>query len=115
MIRVVVSGLGKMGREILNGLSQQEDIEPIGILEKFSVEEVYSLPDGSGRLIPCSADPSLLERLTPDVMIDFTVPVAMARSSLRGSRGAGAHVVRVGDPGSALAAEIACLPTLGAR
>ena len=72
MIRVVVSGLGKMGREILLGLSRQEDIEPVGVLEKFSREEVFSLPDGSGRLIPCSTDPALLERLTPDVVIDFS-------------------------------------------
>lgn len=72
MIRVVVSGLGKMGREILNGVSREEDMEAVGVLEKFSREEVFSLPDGSGRLIPCSTEPSLLERLKPDVMIDFS-------------------------------------------
>jgi 4-hydroxy-tetrahydrodipicolinate reductase len=61
-----------MGREILYGISRQEDMEPIGVLEKFSREEVFSLPDGSGRLIPCSTDPSLLDRLVPDVLIDFS-------------------------------------------
>lgn len=72
MIRVVVSGLGKMGREMLSGLSRQDDIEPVGVLEKFSREEVFSLPDGSGRLIPCSTEPSLLDRLKPDVVVDFS-------------------------------------------
>jgi len=72
VIRVVVSGLGKMGREILSGISRQEDIEAVGVLEKFSREEILSLPDGSGRLIPCSTEPSLLERLVPDVVIDFS-------------------------------------------
>jgi 4-hydroxy-tetrahydrodipicolinate reductase len=33
---------------------------------------MLSLPDGSGRLIPCSTDPSLLERLAPDVVVDFS-------------------------------------------
>jgi 4-hydroxy-tetrahydrodipicolinate reductase len=86
MIRVVVSGLGKMGREILTGISHQDDMEPVGILEKFSREEVFSLPDGSGRLIPCSTEPVLLERLSPDVVVDFSnhewtslvAPVAVA-------------------------------------
>jgi 4-hydroxy-tetrahydrodipicolinate reductase len=72
VIRVVISGLGKMGREMLAGISRDEDIEPVGVLEKFSHEEVLSLPDGSGRLIPCSSEPSLLDRLKPDVMIDFS-------------------------------------------
>jgi 4-hydroxy-tetrahydrodipicolinate reductase len=72
VIRVVVSGLGKMGREILSGISQQEDMEAVGVLERSTREEVFSLPDGSGRLISCSTEPSLLERLTPDVVIDFS-------------------------------------------
>ncbi len=72
MIRVVVSGLGKMGREMLSGLARQEDVEVVGVLEKFSREEVLSLPDGSGRLIPCSTEPSLLSRLSPDVVVDFS-------------------------------------------
>lgn len=71
MIRVVVSGAGKMGQEILRGLSRAEDVEPVGVLEKFSPEEVFSLP-GEGRLIPRSSDPSLLNRLLPDVLIDFS-------------------------------------------
>jgi 4-hydroxy-tetrahydrodipicolinate reductase len=61
-----------MGREILLGISRQDDMEPVGVLEKFSREEVFSLPDGSGRLIPCSTEPSLIERLSPDVVVDFS-------------------------------------------
>jgi len=72
VIRVVVSGLGKMGREMLSGLAREDDIEVVGVLEKFSREEVLSLPDGSGRLIPCSTDESLLNRVMPDVLVDFS-------------------------------------------
>lgn len=71
-IRVVVSGSGKMGREIIAGLCREADIEPVGVLEKFSGEEVFSLPDGSGRLIPRSNDPALLSRVRPDVLVDFS-------------------------------------------
>ena len=72
MIRVVVSGSGKMGREILDGLCREPDVEPVGVLEKFSGDEITPLPDGSGRTIPISNDPALLDRLRPDVVIDFS-------------------------------------------
>ena len=71
-VRVVMSGAGKMGQEILRGLCREVDIEPVGVLEKFSKEDVFSLPDGSGRLIPRSNDPAILSRLRPDVLVDFS-------------------------------------------
>ncbi len=71
-IRVVVSGTGNMGREVLAGVLHEPDFEPVGVLEKFSSEAQIALPDGSGT-IPLSADPpALLERTGPDVVIDFT-------------------------------------------
>ena len=71
-IRIVVSGTGNMGREVLAAVAREPDMEPVGVLEKFSSEEVIALPDGTGT-VPLSADPpSLLERTKPDVIIDFT-------------------------------------------
>jgi 4-hydroxy-tetrahydrodipicolinate reductase len=71
-LRVVMSGAGKMGQEMLRGLAQEPGIEPVGVLEKFSQEQVFPLADGSGRSIPRSNDPALLSELRPDVLIDFS-------------------------------------------
>ena len=71
-IRIVVSGTGNMGREVLAAVTREADLEPVGVLEKFSSDEEISLPDGSSS-VPLSADiPSLLDRARPDVIIDFT-------------------------------------------
>lgn len=71
-IRVVVSGTGNMGREVLAAIVREADLEPVGVLEKFSSEEEIALPGGTGA-VPLSADPpALLERTRPDVVIDFT-------------------------------------------
>ena len=71
-IRVVVSGTGKMGKEILAAVCGDADLEPVGVLEKFSAEEYVSLPDGSG-LVHLDKDPrALFSRARPDVVIDFT-------------------------------------------
>ena len=71
-IRIVVSGTGRMGREILAAVCADPDLEPVGVLEKFSAEEYLSLPDGSG-LVHLDRDPlALFSRARPDVVIDFT-------------------------------------------
>ena len=71
-IRVVVSGTGNMGREVLAGVVHESGMEPVGVLEKFSSEDTIQLPGVSG-VVPQSADPAvLLERVQPDVVIDFT-------------------------------------------
>lgn len=71
-IRVVVSGTGKMGKEILAAVCGDPDLEPVGVLEKFSVEDYLSLPDGSG-LVHLDKDPqALFARSRPDVVVDFT-------------------------------------------
>ena len=71
-IRVVVSGTGNMGREVLVGVARESDMEPVGVLEKFSTEDTIELP-GDAAAVPLSADPAaLLERVQPDVIIDFT-------------------------------------------
>jgi 4-hydroxy-tetrahydrodipicolinate reductase len=91
-IRVVVSGTGRMGKEILAAVCADPDLEPVGVLEKFSAEEYLSLPDGSG-LVHLDKDPqALFARCRPDVVVDFTnaewAPV-VARAALE----AGARLV----------------------
>lgn len=70
-IRVVVSGTGSMGREVLAALVRELDFEPVGVLEKLSKEREVALPGGGS--LPMSDDPpALLDQTKPDVIIDFT-------------------------------------------
>lgn len=72
-IRVVVSGTGFMGREVLAAVCAQEDMEAVGVIEKFSHGDVASLPGPDSRIVPLSANPkALLEEIRPDVVVDFT-------------------------------------------
>src|SRR5689334_12709267 len=71
-ISVVVSGTGFMGREVLAAVSREEDLEPVGVLEKFAKDEYVSVP-GNDNLIPMSNNPAdLIERVQPNVIVDFT-------------------------------------------
>ena len=71
-IRVVVSGTGYMGREVLAGLAREDDFEPVGAIEKLSSEETISLPENE-LVLPLSADPvALIAQTKPRVVIDFT-------------------------------------------
>jgi 4-hydroxy-tetrahydrodipicolinate reductase len=96
-IRVVVSGTGKMGREVLTAVCREPDLQPVGVLEKLSAEEFASLPDGSG-LVPLDRDPQVLfGRCRPDVVIDFT-NAEWAPTVARAALEAGARLV-VGTTG----------------
>lgn len=74
-IRIVVSGAGKMGREVLAAVCREPGLDPVGVLEKFSRERSIALPSGEGA-IPMSDDPQALFASLPggppDVLIDFT-------------------------------------------
>ena len=71
-IRVMVSGSGFMGREVLRGVMGETDMEPVGVLEKFSDGSTIALPDGSGT-VPLSQDPdALVASVKPDVIVDFS-------------------------------------------
>ena len=72
MIRVVVSGSGNMGGQVLGTIEAQDDLEPVGVIEPLGVEgdEVTA---ASGAVYPASADPAaLFEAVNPDVVVDFT-------------------------------------------
>ena len=71
-IRVVVSGTGNMGREVLAAVVSEPDLEAVGVLEKFSSEDELTLPGGAGAVPLGAQPPSLLDRARPDVVIDFT-------------------------------------------
>jgi len=71
-IKVLVSGTGNMGREVLAAVCREPDLEPVGVLSRAAKEDYLSLPDGSG-LIPFGAEPAaLFTRTRPDVAVDFT-------------------------------------------
>lgn len=71
-IKVVVSGTGKMGRQVLAAVCADPDLKPVGVLSHRATEEYLPLPDGS-ELVPFGADPAgLFTRTRPDVVVDFT-------------------------------------------
>ena len=71
-IRVVVSGTGKMGSEILAAVARDPDLQPVGVLEKFSTAE-STVDPASGEALPQAAEPDgLFARVSADVVIDFT-------------------------------------------
>lgn len=71
-IRVLVSGSGKMGREVLAAVCRAEDLEPAGVVDLFAKGDSIELPDGSG-VVPFGPDvPMLIGETTPDVAVDFS-------------------------------------------
>ncbi len=70
-LRVIVSGTGRMGREVMAGVSRQEDMTVVGVLEKFAEGDRIALPDG--RDVPLSSDAEQLFGSVPaDALVDFT-------------------------------------------
>ena len=55
-IRVLVSGSGKMGRTILDGLEAAPGIEPVGCVDGLA--QGTSIVLGSGRELPLASDPA---------------------------------------------------------
>jgi 4-hydroxy-tetrahydrodipicolinate reductase len=87
-IRVVVSGTGFMGREVLSAVCREPDLEAVGVLEKFADATSIALPGGDAQA-PLSNQPSdLLDSVKPDVIIDFTnaewTPVVVEAALARG-------------------------------
>lgn len=91
-VKIVVSGTGKMGREVLAALCRDPQTQPVGVLGRSPAKEALPLPDGSG-LVAYGWEPQrFLAQVLPDVVVDFTnaqwTP-AVARAALA----AGAHLV----------------------
>lgn len=72
MIRVLISGHGRMGGEMLAGLHGAAEVEVVGVLDAFASKGRVGLPGGGGD-VPLGADPAAMARATrPDVVVDFT-------------------------------------------
>jgi 4-hydroxy-tetrahydrodipicolinate reductase len=71
-IRILVSGSGKMGREVLTAVWREEDLEPVGVVDALATEGTTSLPD-SPIAVPFGADvDAIIKETQPEVAIDFT-------------------------------------------
>jgi len=77
-IKVAVRGAaGRMGRETINALCHQTEMQLVGAVELQVSEDSLALPDDSGT-IPLSSDlNSILTDYQPDVLVDFTVGPAI--------------------------------------
>jgi 4-hydroxy-tetrahydrodipicolinate reductase len=71
-IRIVVSGSGHMGTQVLEAIAREDGLEPVGVIEKYAKADSVEVP-GSAASIPMSVDPAaLIAACRPDVVIDFT-------------------------------------------
>jgi 4-hydroxy-tetrahydrodipicolinate reductase len=95
-IKVLVSGSGKMGREVLSAVVREPDMDPVGCVDLLTTEEYVSVPGSD--LIPFGSDPAaMIARVRPDVIVDFTNAEFTPRLA-REAIGAGVRLV-VGTSG----------------
>ena len=84
VIKVVITGAsGKMAKETLLALCKDPDADPAAAVSRNAQEAYLPLPDGSG-LIPLANElEPLLQRVQPDVLVDFTsAPYAVAAAKV---------------------------------
>ena len=71
-IKVLISGSGNMGREVLAAATREPDMDPVGVVDLFAREEHISVP-ASDRLLPFGDNAeAMIARVRPDVVVDFT-------------------------------------------
>ncbi len=83
MIRIVMSGAGNMGRQIMGAVEAADDLELVGALDGLAEDGVIVI---NGREVPLRRSLNALAEWSPDVVIDFSnaawteqlVPVAAA-------------------------------------
>ena len=71
-IRVLVSGSGKMGREVLAAVGSEDGLEPVGAVDLYADSDSIPLPDGGGSVTFGSDPAEVIEQTRPDVAVDFT-------------------------------------------
>ena len=86
-IRVLVTGAcGRMGREVLDAVSGEDDLELVGAVDIQAGAASVPAVTASGRVIDglsVSGDlESALKRSKPDVMVDFTLPAVVMENIL---------------------------------
>jgi 4-hydroxy-tetrahydrodipicolinate reductase len=74
MIKVVVQGAsGRMGREVINALCKEPEMQVVGAVELQVAEDYLNLSNNSGK-VPFSSDLGyILTECQPDVLVDFTI------------------------------------------
>lgn len=73
MTNLVVSGDGRMGSMLIQGLEQESDFEIVGVISPLASQSSGNMNTPRGIEIPWSRDPlDLLRTVKPDVVIDFT-------------------------------------------
>ena len=71
MIRVLMSGAGKMGRTLLEALMAESDLDVVGIVDGMAHADSLTLP--SGAVMPLYTDAlAAIDATKPDVIVDFT-------------------------------------------
>ena len=71
-IRVLVSGFGRVGKEVLPALCQTPGVIPVGVLDRARSNGDVPLPDARGAVPPGSDPAAMLAATRPDVVIDFS-------------------------------------------
>ena len=69
VIRVVMSGAGNMGRQIMAAVESADDLKLVGALDGLSSADSVEI---AGRPVPLSKSLDALREWTPDVVIDFS-------------------------------------------
>ena len=78
LVKVVVQGaLGKMGREVVNAICRESELQLVGGVDLQAKEDYLSLPDGSGTVHLSSKLEHILTGCQPDVLVDFTIAQAI--------------------------------------
>jgi 4-hydroxy-tetrahydrodipicolinate reductase len=69
--KVLVSGSGKMGREVLEAVCREPDMDAVGCVDLLTTENY--IPIRGGDLIPFGNDTAaMIGRVRPDIIVDFT-------------------------------------------
>ena len=69
MIRIVMSGAGNMGQQIMAAVEAADDLELVGALDGLSSNRTITV---AGRDVPLSHSLNALREWSPDVVIDFS-------------------------------------------
>src|SRR5437773_11580686 len=89
MIRVLVSGSGKMGRAIIDALEAEVDIDVAGVVDKLAKPGRLALPSGTAVSLYNDAAEAF-DSVASDVVIDFSnaawTPVMASAAVARGVR-----------------------------
>ena len=89
MIRVLVSGGGKMGRTIIDALVSEGDLSVVGVVDKLAQAKEFVTGAGASLALYSVAD-AAFDATKPDVVVDFTnaawTPELMQAALPRGVR-----------------------------